>query len=137
MSEAILLYGSRGKLIEATRKLTPKLLVTSDFRFAEAATQDLDYIHIYDSPIMLLENLKKIIPQNINYIVIDLQGFTPLNYDLAVNIARRTVDILRGICIAGKINLIILSPARTKLKDGEFIGPAFPIHNLRDKVVKT
>lgn len=135
MTKTILLYGSRSSLIEAVKNLTPKLLITSDFKFAEAVIQDFDFIHIYDDPLILVKSLELIIPQNINYIVVDLQGFTSLNYDLAVNIARKAINILKGVCIVKRIKLITLSPARAKIKIGE-PGPALPIHDLNDEVVK-
>jgi|YelNatPaOPRAMG01_1025707.scaffolds.fasta_scaffold14534_2 hypothetical protein len=131
MSRATLLYGSRRRLIEAIKKLTPKLIITSDFNLAEASIQNDDLIHIYENPLMLGWNLT--IPQNISYIVIDLQGFTSLSRDLAVNTARRILGIVKGLCIAGKTKLVILSPARARI-DGS-IAPALPVHSVDDEVI--
>jgi hypothetical protein len=131
MSRAILLYGSRRRLIEAIKKLSPKLIVTSDFNLAEASIQKDDLTHIYEDPLMLEWGLT--IPQNISYIVIDLQGFTSLSRDLAVNTARKIVSIVKGLCIAGKARLIILSPARARM-DGS-IAPALPVHSVDDEVI--
>jgi|GEM_PF-3546088 len=131
MSRATLLYGSRRRLIEAIKNLTPKLIITSDFNLAEASIQNDDLIHIYEDPLMLVRNLT--IPQNISYIVIDLQGFTSLSRNLAINTARRIVSIVKGLCIAGKAKLVILSPARASM-DG-FIAPALPVHSIDDEVI--
>jgi hypothetical protein len=131
MSGATLLYGSRRRLIEAIKNLTPKLIITSDFNLAEASIQNDDLIHIYEDPLMLGWSLT--IPQSISYIVIDLQGFTSLSRDLAVNTARRIVSIAKGLCIAGKTKLIILSPARARM-DG-FTAPALPVHSIDDEVI--
>ncbi|MEM1545993.1 MAG: hypothetical protein QXY40_02780 [Candidatus Methanomethylicia archaeon] len=133
MIRAILMYGSKCRIIDAIKKLTPKLLITSDFKLAEISSHEHDLIHIYDNPLILEKNIDLIIPQNINYIVIDLQGFTSLSNGLALNIARRIVGILKGLCVVRGIKLVILSPARARI--GRSIVPAFPVHDVNDEII--